>query len=369
MSQSHVMSFRDAETGQVQNLDTYNNTLTMTDPNGRLVKMDVNVNDVHTDRAIANYAAGFRLANGVADFAAPVVPVDGQSNKYWTWDKLDAFQQVESLIAAPGATVREIAPRLSNSSYTCNPYALGAFVPTELEANADSPLQVRMAHMNRVMNALMLGREVRVANALRAPGSYGASFKSTLAAGAKWNGGASSDPTADLFGLIESALMPITDLIMSERTWHAFARNAAVQKYTGFKTQVPGIPTVPSDGSSNGNANSFSAILGLPNIHIASMKYLDATGAYSYVWGNDVVAIHRPSSLMPTDGRDIATAYTFRWNGGNVGDASADGGFVVRSFFNPNRGPRGGTQIVVAHNDAEVFIQDSVSGLIINAWQ
>jgi hypothetical protein len=171
MTQSQVISFRDAETGQIQNLDTYNNTLTMTDGDGRLIKMDVNVNDVHTDRAIANYAAGYRLANGVADYAAPVVPVGSMSNKYWAFDKLDALQQVESLVTAPGATVREIAPRLSNSTYQCNPYSLGAFVPTELEANADSPLQIKMAHMNRIINALYLGREVRVANALRAPGS------------------------------------------------------------------------------------------------------------------------------------------------------------------------------------------------------
>ena len=363
------MMVRDIDTGAMQEVDLANGTVRMTDSNGRLVTMDVNVNDVHTDRAIANYAAGFRLANGVADFAAPVVPVAGQSNKYWTWDKLDAFQQVESLVAAPGATVREIAPRLSNQSYICQPYALGAFVPTELEANADSPLQVRLAHMNRVMNALMLGREVRVSNALRLASNYGTSFKTTIAAGAKWNGGASSNPVQDIFTAIESALMPITDIIMSERTWHSFAQNANVQKFTGYKQQVPGVPYVPSDGSSNGSANQFAALLGLPPIHIASMKYLDATGNYSYVWGNDVVLLHRPQTAFPTDGRDIATAYTFRWDGGNTGDASVDSGFVVRSFFNPNRGPRGGTQIVVAHNDAEVFIQDSVSGLLASAWQ
>ena len=367
---NQAMKFRDVETGSTQEVDFYNSTLQMTDANGRVVKMDVNVNDVHTDRAIANYAAGFRLANGVADFAAPVVNVSAQSNKYWTWDKLDAFQQVESLVAAPGATVREIAPRLSNSAYTCNPYALGAFVPTELEANADSPLNVRMAHMNRVLNALMMGREIRVANTLRAPGNYGTNFKASLGSTTKWNGGASSNPVQDLFSRIEAAIMPITDIIMSERSWHDFAQNAGVQKFTGYKQQVPGVPYVPSDGSSNGNSQAFAALLGLPPIHIASMKYLDATGAYSYVWGDDVILIHRPQGGgLPTDGKDIATAYTFRWDGGNVGDAQVDNGFVVRSFFNPNRGPRGGTQIVCAHNDAEVFIQDSVAGLLTSVHQ
>jgi len=366
---SQTLKFRDEATGQIQELDEYNSTVQMRNEDGRLVKMDVNITDVHIDRAVANYAAGFKLANGVADFAAPVVPVDSASNRYWTWDKNDAFQLVESLVSTPGANVREIAPRLSNSTYTTNAYALGAFVPTELTANADAPLQMVFAHTNRILNALMLAREIRVSNALRAAGSYAAAYKTTVAAGNKWNGGASSNPVQDIFSAIEAALLPITDIIMSERTWHSFAQNAGVQKYTGFKTQVPGIPTVPSDGSSNGNANSFSAILGLPNIHIASMKYLDATGAYSYVWGNDVVMVHKPQTSFPMDGRDIATAYTFRWNGGNVGNATVDGGFVVRSFFNPNRGPRGGTQIVVAHNDAEVFIMDSVSGLLVGAWQ
>jgi len=111
----------------------------------------------------------------------------------------------------------------------------------------------------------------------------------------------------------------------------------------------------------------FAALLGIPTSHIVSMKYKSSSSAYSYVWGNDVVLL-RKAPTNP-DGQDIATAYTFRWNGGDVGDSSSQGGMIVRSFFHPFRGARGGTQIIVTHNDAEQFVADFCSGLIISAHQ
>jgi hypothetical protein len=363
-----MIEVRDVNGGATQNMDLFTGTTQMAGRDGRLVQMDLAQGDVHIDRAIANYASGYRLQNGCADIAAPVVMVDNASNKYWQWDKNDAFQQAESLVISPGAAPREIAPRLSTAAYTTVGYALGAFIPTELQANADSPLNLYLAHMTRIMNALTLAREIRVATMMRLPGNY-TGFSTTASSTSKWNSGTASDPIADLYTRAEAALQPITDVIMSEQLWHDFVRNAAVQKYTGFKSMVPGLTGMTTQNGNVAGLSEFAAILGLPRIHVAAMKYLDSTGNYSYVWGGDAVLVHKPATEFPIDGQDIATAYTFRWKGGDVGDAQVDNGFIVRSFFVPNRGPRGGTQIVVTHNDAEQFIASNVSGLIIGAHQ
>lgn len=357
-----LIPVRDFQTGRMQYIDTASNTIQMTDNAGRLVKMDLGYGDVHIDRGLANIAMGFKLAEGIADKACPVVGTPNASDKYWIWDKDDALQPAQNLLVAPGGSVTEVSPRLSNASFATVPYALQAFIPTELEANADSPLRIRASAMNRLMNALLIGRETRVAAILKLAGNYAAGFKVSLGATAKWNGGSASNPVQDLFTRIEAALMPITDIFMSERTWHDFVQNSQVQKYIASKINVPGIPT--ADQITGG-----LALLGLPPIHIGAMKAKGATGTYDYVWGDDVVLAHIPRGA-PSDGQDISTAYTYRWSGGTTPQGQTmQGGWYVRSYFDEKRGPQGGTVIIVGHYDAEVFTSDAVSGLITGAHQ
>lgn len=354
--------------GGAHSIDLQNRIVTLRDSGGQLVQMDLGQADVHTDRTLASYAAGFRLQEGVADLASPVVVVPNASDKYWTWDKDDTFQLVQDMSTAAGGTVKEVSMRLSATAFQTKQFALKAFVPTEVQANADAPLNPQLAAMRRIMNAMMLGREVRVANLLRTSANHANTI--TCTATTKWNGGSGSNPIQDLFTLIESSLQPITGIVMSERTAHAFQMNANVQKFLAYKQSIPGLVKVSSDGRGPGTQmDQLSALLGLPPIYVASMKYKSAASTYDYVWGGDVVLLHTPPAGVPKDGQDISTSYTFRWNGGTVGDATAQGGFLVRSFFNQFRGPRGGHEIIVTMNDAEISTSTQVSGLIIGAWQ
>jgi len=350
--------------GAPQQIDLLKNTITLKDKGGQLVTMDLGQADVHVDRTLASYAAGYKLQEGVADVASPPIMVPNASDKYWTWDKDDTFQLVQDISSSAGGAVKEISMRLSNTNFLTKQYALQAFVPTEVQANADTPLNPSLAAMRRIMNAMMLAREARVANLLRTQASH--ANVTVLTGTTKWNGGAGSNPVQDIFTLVEASLQPITDIIMSERVAHDFVQNAAVQKYLAYKQSVPGLAHVPSDGSGSGGMGAFSAMLGIPQIHIAAMKYKATASTYPYVWGDDVLLIHRLQGV-PSDGQDIAASYTFRWSGGQVGDATVQGGFIVRSFFNPYRGPRGGQQIIVTMNDAEVMTSSAVSGLIVGA--
>jgi len=350
-----------------QAIDLTRGVVQLRNQGGQLIEMDLGQADVHVDRTLASYAAGFRLQDGVADIASPVVTVPNASDKYWTWDKDDTFQLVQDMATSAGGAVKEISMRLSNTAFQTKQFALQAFVPTEVQANADAPINPTLAAMRRIMNAMMLAREARVATLLRTTANH--ANVTTLTSTTKWNGGSGSNPIQDLFSIIEASLQPVTDIIMSEQAAHDFAQNAAVQKFIANKQAVPGLPRLPSDGSGNGNMSQFSAILGLPPIHIAAMKMKTASTTYSYVWGGDVILLHKPPNSVPVDGQDIAASYTFRWSGGDVGDAASKGGFIVRSFFNPYRGPRGGQQVIVTVNDAEVMTATTVSGIVVGAHQ
>ena len=111
----------------------------------------------------------------------------------------------------------------------------------------------------------------------------------------------------------------------------------------------------------------IASFLHLPPIYVAKMKYVTG-GNLTYVWGNHVVFLREPE-LPLTSQMDIATARTFRWLGGGAQDGSVSGGFLVRSYYDARRGARGGTQIVVAHSDAEVITSNLTGGLLVSAHQ
>ena len=321
---------------------------------------DLGPSDVHIQSGLPNFAGGYRNFKPIADMAAPPVVVTKQSDKYWIFSQNDAFQLVEPIVGAGGAQVPEVNPRLSNNPFTTIEYALGSFVPTQVESNADAPLKIRQAALKRVLVSLLMRREIRVANLLSTSSNWNSNNVVTLGAGFQWDGGGNSDPIHDLHSRIEQSLGEISGIIMAEPTWHAFQRNPSVQKYIQYKVGAAPLP----------NMTEMASLLELPPIYVGRMKYYAPNGgALTYAWGTGVYLIRQPDQMPPTSQDDIATAYTFRWNAGTLPDAQASGGFVIREFYNQFRGSMGGSQVVCLHHDAEVMTSGLVGGAVLAAYQ
>lgn len=344
----------------------------LTDIGGRLVTMDLAPTDVHIDSLLPNFNGGYHLAGGAADLAAPVIVTDKNSNKYNVWNQKDTFQRVASRGGAPGAQPPEVNPNPNFSTYSCLEYALAAFVTVEVQANADVPLQPLAAATRRVLTALKLEREIRVATVLRTSGNWNSNMVQTLTAATKWDGGATSNPIANIHQMIENSAMSVDRLFWSEVTLHEFLRNPVVQGYIQYKDSINPIPI----------ESVISDKFGFPPITTIKMKYnvpsAIVSGAatyrnttYPYVWGGDVVGIHEPPQMPPMSQDDVATAVTFRWNGANaaVKDGEYSAGFLVRTYWDQRRGARGGMVVVVVHSDAEVVTSNLVGGLIASAVQ
>lgn len=332
---------------------------------GVQVNMDLGIGDVHIPAALQNFAGGYRLVEGVADAALPVLPVQKQSDYYFIWNSSNAFEPVSPIQGAPGAPPNEVNPTLSSTKYTAPEYSLAGFIPTEVEANADAPLRPYQAAVARVMNALRLAREQRVQAKLTTSGNWNANNVLALASGSQWNGGSSGDPIANIQYIEEQSYAPISRIVMGRPVFHAMQRSSAVRQYYAFKDGRDTI--LPS-------AEQISTIFQLPPITVADMKYTLA-GAPTYVWPSSagassaVVLLHEPPQNPPTDGESVATGYTFRWTGASAPDGTVTGGFLVRSYYDPKRGGRGGRIIVLVHNDAEVITSNIVGGLITGVVQ
>ncbi len=308
---------------------------------------------------MGNMMPGYRLQDGIADVICPVVTVDMPSKKYWEWNSDDAFQRVGSIATSPGAEVREIAPRLSAKRFDTIEYALASAVPTEVIAAAMAPVDPLQAAVRRVQTAMRLEREIRVATLLRTPGNWDSSLVTTLSGATKWNGGASSDPIADLVRLVQASWAPVTRIVMGEQAGFAFSTNPNVQKYILYKSGAAPIPA----------SAQVSALFTLPPITIVNQKYRAAASGQVYTWGGDVVLVHEPPGDYPVDGQDIMTCATFRWDGGTTPDGTYVDGWLVRTYFDQKRGPKGSTVTVTVHQDGEVMTSKLAGGLIVGAYQ
>lgn len=348
----------------------------MSDPQtGRLVALDMGQADVHFDAPLASFATGYALDQTmlIADRVMPVVPVDKASDYYYEHDVNDLFRIPQQTVVAPGAKVPEISPQQSKSQYVTVPRALATFLPTEVEGNADAALDLAMRYMQLPMTKLLLQREYRVARTVTDETKYAGTGNTTvLTAEQKWNLGSKSDPVAVILAAMDNALMPTTGIAMSPRSYNAFVQNANTQKYFAFKTNAKAKP-------SDVNAAELSAILELPPIVIGRQKYIHPdTGAFEYIWGNDVVLFHHPAKL-PAVGLPVSFV-TMRWKGGlqsgvnaglarNLQNMTFSNGWGVRTFYDVTRGPQGGRTCIVFHQDAEQIVDTRVAHLIKGAWQ
>jgi hypothetical protein len=327
-------------------------------PTGKRL-LDIGVADVHRDANLPNYAAGYSLAEGIADVLSSPIVTAKATNFYMTWDDINSFRRVKPNASAPGAGVPEVSISKTDARYVTVPYALAGFMPTEVETNADTPLRPFQKLVRRIMEALYLEREIRVSALLTTSANWDAGHVTTVAAGAKWNGGASSDPVRNIKNLMELSAQKVTGIGMSRQLYDIFTENQAVQKYIAYKTQVAPIP----------NPANIAALLDLPPIYVQEMKYYASGTTFSWPLGGHVVLFRQPPEMPPTSQDDVSTSATFRFLGGDSPDGTQQGGWIVRTFFMPDRGERGGRKVVVAHNDAEVMASKITGGLILNAYQ
>jgi hypothetical protein len=332
----------------------------------RLQMLDVGVADVHVAGALPNFVTGYSNEGPVADIFSPPLVVPHKSDYYWQYAKEDAFQRAIPQLGASAAAPMEIFPRFGNTKFTTIMRAISSFVPTEVEANQDVPLQIKMAHTNRMIDAAVLEREFRVQAEARTSGNWNS--PTTLTAGLNWNGGASSDPVKDFNNAVETSYGNPNMSVIPGHIWNAMRRNPAVRSYYAYGGTSPGIL----------KNSEMAALLELPEIYVARMKYIKTDGTLGYVWGNDVVIGRRPTAIPPVNQRDVCTALTFRWGMTNVKvpDGAAfspdliDGrGWVLRQFFNQQRGQLGGIQMVLVLSDAETRISKYIGNLLINAHQ
>jgi hypothetical protein len=308
---------------------------------GMKVRLDLRPSDVHDPTEIPTYLAGYKPFTFRADQASPVILVDHDEDKYRQFSSDDTFRRVDV--------------KGSNTALT---------VPDQTESNATNPnYRPRFAAARRCRRSIDLDREIDVWTLLGTTTNWTSTNRIALTADQKWNGGASSDPILDLQTALEVSAQQVTEFWMNQKTANAFVRHSKVKDHFRQFMGDNALAGAINDLGQVGKKPIDFAIPGVGVVRVAAAKVKnESTAALDYILTDGVViATVVPDSSFPLDGEEIASTYTFRRKG------PSGTGYEAREFRIENRGPLGGTMVVISMADIAVQTSTTAGAIISGA--
>jgi len=145
------------------------------------------VNEVHIDAALSNIALGYHPAGMIAENIFPIVTVKKESDKYYEWNKGDAFRIPDNTMRADGTKSKRIGFNISTSTYSAEEYALNVQVTDRQLANADSVINLRASKTRRLKDILTLDQEIRVASLLTTQANWASTNRVQRSGTQQWN--------------------------------------------------------------------------------------------------------------------------------------------------------------------------------------
>src|SRR5258708_7655997 len=99
--------------------------------------------DLHIDAVLSNITIGFRPQGFIADQIFPVIPVQKETNFYYTWPR-EEWTRLKNAERSRGTQAKKLNTTVSTDTYACKNYALGIDAAYEDLANADEALELNV---------------------------------------------------------------------------------------------------------------------------------------------------------------------------------------------------------------------------------
>ena len=162
--------------------------------------------DVHVDAILSNISVAFlqQEVSFIAGRVFPLVPVEKQSDKFFTYTKADWFRD-EAKKRAAGSESAGSGYGISTDNYFCDKFALHKDVDDDTVANSDRPLDPYGDATRFITLLCLLRREIQWAADFFTPGVWTTDKVGTTDF-TKWSDYAASDPITDIEAAKESIL-------------------------------------------------------------------------------------------------------------------------------------------------------------------
>lgn len=278
---------------------------------------------VHVDAILTNISVAYiqRQENFIANKVFPIVPVDKQSDKYFSYTKNDWFRD-EARLRADATESAGGGYNLSTSSYSADVWAFHKDVGDQTRANADAPINVDREAVEFVTSRLLLKMETEWVSNFFGTGVWGTDYTP----GNLWSDYTNSDPLND----VEDAKAAILSTT-------GFEPNTLVLGYDVFKELKNHPDLVDRIKYTSSNvittdmiARMFDVERVLVSKSVKATNNEGGTAAYSFTAGKNALLCYSapsPGLLQPSAG------YVMSWTGvsGGLGQTIGASRFRMES--------------------------------------
>lgn len=288
--------------------------------------------DVHVNAMLTNISVHHaqEASNFVADRAFRIVPVEKQSDRYFTYDRGE-FNRDEVEKRAPGAQSAGGTYKIDNTpNYFAHVWAFHRDIPDQIRSNADSPLNLDREATMYLTTKMLIKKEITWRDAFFAAGIWA----TDVTPGTLWSA-ASSTPIADVRTgartIAQSTGVRPNVMIMGRAVYDALLDNADIVDRLN-RGQTPVGPALT-------NRTQLAAIFEVDEIlvmdGIVNTAVEGATASHAFIGGKHALLTYRPPApgiMTPAGG------YTFSWTG--FMGAGANGTRIKRLRMEPEESDR-----------------------------
>lgn len=313
---------------------------------------------VYIDQPLTNVSTAYQQADDqfIATKIFPIVPVEKQSGKYFTYTKADWFRDE----AKPRADATESAGTgygLSTASYSADVYALHKDIGEQARANASPQVDLERDATRLITQRMLLRMEIQMVSDI-----FGTSIWGTDATlGTLWNDYTGSDPIGDIEGqkrtILSTTGQRANTLVLGYDVYMQLKSHPDIIDRIKYTTSVNGRVVTP---------DLLAAMFDVDRVFVASAVKNTAvegeTAAYSFVWGKSALLLHvadNPGLLVPSAG------YTLVWRGVHQGGMGTNDIGITRFDIPEIRATRVEGQIAfdykVVGSDLGVFTSSAVA--------
>jgi hypothetical protein len=290
-------------------------------------------NQVHVDAILTNISVAYmqKAENFIADKVFPVVPVDKQSDKYFSYTKNDWLRD-EAQVRTDGTESVGSGYNITTDTYFADVFAIHKDVGDQTRANADAPINVDREAAEFVTHRLMLRREIQFVQDFMADGVWGTSASGKASSPStnefiQWSNYTTSDPIDN----IEDGKQTILGVTGLEP-------NTLVLSYEAFRTlkhHPDLVDRIKYTSSQTITEDMLARMFDIDRVLVSrSIKATNnegATEAYSFTQGKSACLLYvapNPGLLTPSAG------YTFQWTGvsGGLGQTIGTSSFRLESL-------------------------------------
>ena len=262
--------------------------------------------DLHIDAPLSNVLIAYEPAGLIAPMIAPIVPVEKETGVYYVFPKQESLR-LHDAYRARGREANRISFDVSSDGYAVKNYALAIDLPLEDIDNADNVLDIRGSAARRVVNALNLAWEDRLAITLTTTTNMASSTALTN----NWADLNNSNPVEDLFAgrdaIRRASGYTPNVAVFGDQAWSRLSRHPDIVEFIrGRGDSTGGGPVTEAQVA---QAFGWDRVLIGKGQKVTTGEGL--TPSYTDVWTTAAILLYvapQPGMMEPS------FMYTFRWS-------------------------------------------------------